>query len=181
MTIFTIGHSNRSAETFIALLREAGADLVVDVRAAPGSRYNPQFNAGALRESLAAHGIDYRHLDALGGRRGATDGQSPNTFWTDGAFRNYADYAMTAPFRVGLAALDDLARNHNPAVMCAEKDWRRCHRQIIADYLVAQDREVRHLIEPGQSEAAGLNPAAERQPDGSLIYRPTADDLPLFR
>src|SRR5882762_3429601 len=119
-SVLTIGHSTRPIEEFIALLREAAIDLLVDVRAIPGSRHNPQFGAEALRCSLAASGIAYRHLPELGGRRGGRGraAPSPNGLWRNAAFRAYADYASTAPFRSGLSRLLALTRAHRCAVMC---------------------------------------------------------------
>ncbi len=180
MPVFTIGHSNRTIETFVALLRDAGADLLLDVRASPGSRYNPQFNGGALKASLATAGIGYRHLPALGGRRGPGPAPSPNGHWPEGAFRNYADHAMTADFAAALAELVQSSAAGSPAVMCAEADWRHCHRRIIADRLVAAGHAVRHIRDVGAIEAAVLDPAAQRRADGTLIYPPRQDELPLF-
>jgi uncharacterized protein (DUF488 family) len=167
--IFTIGHSTRSIEAFIGLLRDAGADLVADVRRFPGSRRHPQFNAEALERSLAGAGIRYRPFPALGGRRGETRDQSPHTLWREMAFRNYADYAETADFRAAFRALRELEARHRPAVMCAEAVWWRCHRRIIADYLIAAGVEVRHILD-GKTEPASLTPGAQRQPDGSILY-----------
>jgi uncharacterized protein (DUF488 family) len=136
--IFTIGHSTRSADEVVGLLREAGADLVVDVRRFPGSRRHPQFNAEPFAATLAQSGIGYRHLAALGGRRAAErDRPSRYTLWREAGFRNYAGYAETADFRAGLAALRRLEETHRPAIMCAEAVWWRCHRRIITDYLLA--------------------------------------------
>ena len=169
---FTIGHSTRSVPELADLLREAGADLVVDVRTVPRSRTNPQFNADALPAALAAHGIGYRHIRTLGGLRGRRQGQAPsrNTFWENQSFRNYADHAATPEFREGLAELRDLGRAHRCAVMCAEAVWWRCHRRIIADHLLAAGDEVRHIMGPGKVEPARLTPAAVREPDGTLVY-----------
>jgi uncharacterized protein (DUF488 family) len=171
-TVFTIGHSTRSAEELIALLREAGADLLVDVRTVPRSRFNPQFNTDALPAALAAAGIDYRHLAALGGLRHRPKDAppSPNTAWRSEAFRNYADYAMTLPFRTGLNELRDLAEDHVCAIMCAEAVWWRCHRRIVTDYLLTDGVAVRHIMEPGKIETASLTPGAAPQPDGTILY-----------
>ena len=120
-TIFTIGHSTRTIAEFVALLRQVVVDLLVDVRSIPRSRTNPQFNADALPEALVDAGISYRHLAALGGLRHRKKGAmpSPNTFWRVAAFRNYADYAATDAFRMGLDELR--ARPYNCcAIMCAE-------------------------------------------------------------
>jgi uncharacterized protein (DUF488 family) len=128
--IFTIGHSTRSADELIGLLREAGVDLLVDVRTVPRSRYNPQFNTDALPAPLAAAGIGYRHMGVLGGLRHRPKGAgpSPNGMWDSEAFQAYADYALTPAFRAGLDELVGLGREHVPAVMCAEAVWWRCHR-----------------------------------------------------
>jgi uncharacterized protein (DUF488 family) len=173
MTVFTIGHSTRSIGDFIALLREAGVDCVVDVRRFPGSRRHPQFNAEALGASLADCGIAYRHMAALGGRRGSRgDGApSPHTLWREAAFRNYADYAETAEFRAAFAELLRLARDRRPAIMCAEAVWWRCHRRIIADYLIAAGVAVEHILDAGKIEPARLTPEATVRPDGSVLYR----------
>jgi uncharacterized protein (DUF488 family) len=172
MTIFTIGHSTRSVAELIELLRHARADLLVDVRSVPRSRTNPQFNADTLPQELAGAGIGYRHIRALGGLRhhpkGAPD--SPNTLWRSAAFRNYADYAMTEPFRAGLAELRALAGEHRCAIMCAEAVWWRCHRRLVADYLLAEGIPVGHIMGPGKIEPARTTPGAQSQPDGTIVY-----------
>ena len=172
MTVLTIGHSTRTIEQFIALLRDARVDCVVDVRRFPGSRRHPQFNAEALGRSLAASGIAYRHFPALGGRRGqrAERGQSPHTLWREEAFRNYADYAETAEFRAAFDALLRLEHECRPAIMCAEAVWWRCHRRIIADYLIAAGVAVEHILD-GKIEHARLTPDATIRPDGTVLYR----------
>jgi uncharacterized protein (DUF488 family) len=174
-TIYTIGHSTRSVAELIALLQEAGVDHLVDVRSVPRSRTNPQFNTDALPAPLAAAGIGYRHLRALGGLRRHPKEAPPsrNTLWRVEAFRNYADYAATAPFREGLAALRDLARGHCCAIMCAEAVWWRCHRRIIADYLLAEGEPVAHIMGPGKIDPAHLTEGAKPQPDGTLRYEAT--------
>ncbi|HYM02537.1 MAG TPA: DUF488 domain-containing protein [Stellaceae bacterium] len=173
MTVFTIGHSTRSIEAFLALLRNAEIDSVVDVRRFPGSRRNPQFNAEALSGSLAGAGIAYHPMPQLGGRRGksAADAASPHTLWREEAFRNYADYAETPEFRAGFEALLAIAEKEEPAILCAEAVWWRCHRRIIADYLIAANVGVRHILDAGKIEPAELTPGAVIRPDGSLLYR----------
>ena len=171
MTVFTIGHSTRDVGAFIALLQGAGVDGVADVRRFPFSRRYPHFNGEALAGSLAAAGIGYRHFPALGGRRGpARDGESRHTLWRVPAFRNYSDYAETPEFRAAFAALQRLAGERTVAVMCAEAVWWRCHRRIIADYLIAAGCSVDHILD-GKIEAAVLTPEASPQPDGSILYR----------
>src|SRR5574337_1071189 len=164
MTVFTIGHSKRPIEAFIALLKGAGVDLLVDIRAFPASRFSPQFNKAALAASLEAAGIAYRHLPALGGRRPKSKTPSPNGFWRVQGFRNYADYALTEGFRQGFDELLALAGTHTVAIMCAEADWHKCHRRIVTDYLLAAGVDVRHVMERG-IEPAALTPGAEVQRD----------------
>jgi uncharacterized protein (DUF488 family) len=172
MTVYTIGHSTRSLDELVAILQEAEVELLVDVRAFPRSRRNPQFNAEALPGALDAARIGTRHLGALGGRRGARklESPSPNGLWREAAFRNYADYALTPGFRTGLETLKALAGAQCCAVMCAEADWRNCHRRFVADYLLAAGLEVVHLLDLGRREAARITPGAEAQGDGGLHY-----------
>ncbi len=174
--VFTIGHSTRTLAEFVALLRQVNVDLLVDVRSIPRSRAVPQFNVETLPESLAAEGIGYQHLRALGGRRHRAKGAPPstNTFWRVLAFRNYADYAETAAFRVGLDELLALAPDHRCAIMCAEAVWWRCHRRIIADYLLAAGVAVEHIMGMGQLTPASLTPGACVNADGTVRY-PTLD------
>ncbi len=174
-TVFTIGHSTRPIAEFLDLIRQVGVELVVDVRSIPRSRTNPQYNIDTLPGTLAAERVAYRHLRALGGRRPRRkDGApSPNTLWRNEAFRNFADYAETAAFRDGLDELAALARDRRVAIMCAEAVWWRCHRRIIADYLLMSGRPVAHIMGPDQVQAATLTPGARALEDGTLIY---ADD-----
>ncbi len=170
--IYTIGHSTHTLDELVALLREVGVDLLVDVRSIPRSRAMPQFNIETLPDALAAMGIGYRHLDALGGRRHRPKGGPPseNTWWRVAAFRTYADYAQTEPFRAGLDELLALAAEHCCAVMCAEAVWWRCHRRIIADYLLVRGIPVEHIMGLGKLTPATLTPSAEALPDGTLRY-----------
>ena len=154
----------------IGLLGEAAADLVADVRAFPRSRTNPQFNGPELEKELAAAEIAYRYLPALGGRRHGGKAPSPNMLWRNESFRAYADYAGTGEFRAGLEELCALAGEHRCAIMCAEAVWWRCHRRIIADYLLAAGLEVVHILGPGKLTPAALTPGAQRSVDGGLIY-----------
>lgn len=175
--IFTIGHSTRSFEAFAGLLQAHEVACIVDVRKLPGSRRHPQFNADALADELAALGIDYVHIAALGGRRGRqlqTDAVSPNDYWTHAAFRRYADYAMTAAFADGLQQLLELAAHRRCALMCAEAVWWRCHRRIIADYLIAADRTVCHILGPGHIDPARATPSARRR--GACLVYPAAPE-----
>jgi uncharacterized protein (DUF488 family) len=170
--VFTIGHSTRPLAEFVALLRQVDITLVVDVRSIPRSRAMPQFNGDTLPTSLAAEGIGYRAIGALGGRRHhrKDDPPSQNLYWRVAAFRNYADYAETDAFRSGLDALRELARHDRCAIMCAEAVWWRCHRRIITDYLLASGTQVDHIMGPGQIVAATLTPGARILADESIRY-----------
>jgi uncharacterized protein (DUF488 family) len=172
--IFTIGHSTRPIAEFVALLRQVAVDLLVDVRSIPRSRTNPQFNADALAEALVDAGITYRHLPALGGLRHRKKGAmpSPNTFWRVAAFRNYADYAATGAFRKGLDELRALAHDNCCAIMCAEAVWWRCHRRIIADYLLAGGVPVAHIIGHNKIDPAKLTPGVDRCRAGRSYIQP---------
>ncbi len=172
MRIHTIGHSTRAQGELIGLLIEAGVELLIDVRSWPHSRRNPQFDTQILANALGRAGIGYEHLKALGGKRGPTkdDAPSPNAAWRELALRNYADYALTPAFRAGLEALRRLAEARPTAIMCAEGHWTQCHRQIIADYLLAAGDRVVHILGPGETEPARPSPHAAPQPDGTVHY-----------
>jgi uncharacterized protein (DUF488 family) len=175
-TIFTIGHSTRPIAEFVILRRQAAIDVLVDVRSIPRSRTNPQFNADTLPDALAGAGITYRHLSALGGLRHRVKGAmpSPNTLWRVAAFRNYADYAATDAFRMGLDELQALARDHCCAIMCSEAVWWRCHRRIIADYLLAEGAPVAHIMGHSKIDPAKLTVGARSLPSGVLVYAAAA-------
>jgi uncharacterized protein (DUF488 family) len=153
---FTIGHSTHSIDEFVTLLTNADIKVVVDVRTVPRSRINPQFNRDALAASLAAGGIAYGHFSALGGLRGKQPGvpAEANAFWKNASFHNYADYALSEEFRSGVEKLRALGHATRSTVMCAESLWWRCHRRIIADYLIAAGEEVFHILAPGHIEKA---------------------------
>ncbi len=176
--MYTVGHSTLALADFIALLRIHGIAAVADVRSYPRSRTNPQFNREVLPESLADEGIAYLHVARLGGRRGPRKdlppGGSPNAGWESEAFRNYADYALTPAFQEGLEEL--LAHADAPtAIMCSEAVWWRCHRRIIADYLVVRGLPVWHVPPPAPPKPHLLTPFARPQPDGTILY-PAAEE-----
>ncbi len=169
---FTIGHSTRPIDKFTALLTEAQVKLVADVRTVPRSRTNPQFNRDVLPASLAAHGIAYQHLASLGGLRRPQKDAPPetNAFWENASFHNYADYALGEEFHSGLRHLRELGHATRSCIMCAESLWWRCHRRIIADYLVAAGEDVVHILGEGHVEQARLTPAARLGPNETLTY-----------
>jgi uncharacterized protein (DUF488 family) len=176
-TIYTVGHSTRSAEELLALLREAGVERLADVRAFPSSRRHPQFNRDALAASVGEVGIDYRHLPGLGGRRTPIPG-SPNGGWREDAFQGYADHMRSPEFKDSFAVLEAMARESPTAIMCAEAVWWRCHRRLIADALVVRGWRVEHLG-IGESRAVHeLTDFAAVDPDGTLTYPPAQGTLP---
>ena len=138
----------------------------------PRSRTNPQFNGQTLPETLAPWQIGYEHLAELGGLRGKTRSAeaSPNAYWRVRGFRNYADYALTAPFAAGLARLRELGGQHRCAIMCAEAVWWRCHRRIITDYLLSEGERVMHILGKGHVDEASLTSGAAVCGDGTIIY-----------
>ena len=173
-TFFTIGHSTRSLAEFIPLLAEQRIALLVDVRSIPRSRTNPQFNFDSLPAALEPAQIAYSHIAELGGLRGKarSEESSPNGYWRVKAFQNYADYALTEPFTQGLERLRDMGHARRSAIMCAEAVWWRCHRRIIADYLLAAGEEVVHILGPSHLEEAKLTPGAVVRDDGRIVYPP---------
>lgn len=168
--LFSIGHSNRTQDALIDLLIRNRIDMLADIRHYPASRHNPQFNGPEMLRVLPPHGIDYCHIEGLGGRRYTPVGTpSPHTYWTSRAFRSYADYAMTEPFAEGLEQLRALASKGRVAFMCAEVQWWRCHRRIVTDYLMAAREPVSHIMSEAPPSRARLNPAVRQTPQG-LLY-----------
>ena len=175
VTFYTVGHSSHELGRFIDLVSCVGIQCIADVRRFPRSRSNPQFNLERLSEQLPNFGIGYRHMEALGGRRPAKrTSASPNDFWTHPSFRAYADYALTPPFVEGLADLRALGRTTTVAIMCSEAVWWRCHRRILADYLLTAGESVVHLMGKNKAVPAEITPSAVRR-DTSLIYPETCD------
>jgi uncharacterized protein (DUF488 family) len=173
--IHTIGHSTHSQADFLALLRRHRIEAVADVRRYPSSRRLPHFNAGALAESLPAAGIEYVEVgDALGGRRSPRPDTS-NSGWRVAGFRGYADHMSSDEFRSGLAELERLGRERRTAFMCAEGPWWRCHRQLIADTLLARGWDVSHVMPDGRLEPHRLTPFAVV--DGDSITYPGQGSL----
>lgn len=172
LPFFTIGHSNRSLEDFIALLREAQVECIVDVRHFPRSRSNPQFNIDTLPGGLATYSIDYEHLPALGGRRGRdlTVPREINAFWKHASFHNYADYAFSVQFQAGFGELLEMGHQKRCAIMCSEAVWWRCHRRIITDYLFAARKAVYHVMGINRREVARLTGGAVIEGTGRIAY-----------
>ncbi len=167
-TIWTIGHSTRSIEDFLALLKNAGIQVLADVRSFPGSRRYPHFSKENLASVLAAAGIEYVHLPELGGRRRPLR-DSLNMTWRNESFRGYADYMETDAFREGIERLMELARERRTAIMCSEAVWWRCHRSLIADYLKAANVTVTHILTVSKSAEHPFTSAAQIV-NGKLSY-----------
>jgi uncharacterized protein (DUF488 family) len=169
---YTIGHATRPMRQFVDLLRASGITLVADVRTVPRSRTNPQYNADMLPEALAAFHIGYIHIAELGGLRGKQHdvSQSVNAFWKNKSFHNYADYAMGGSFHIGLTRLRHLCEAQRCAIMCAETLWWRCHRRIIADYLMVAGETVFHILGPGKIEPARMTAGVRERNPAVLAY-----------
>lgn len=172
--IYTVGHSTRPLPEFVDLLRAGQVELVVDIRSVPKSRRNPDYNLDALPEKLAGYQIGYMHIAELGGLRAKvrTVPREVNAFWTNESFHNYADYALTEPFEVGLSRLLAISSDKRCAIMCAEAVWWRCHRRIVADYLILNGREVLHLLGEKRVERAAMAPGAA--PNAEQLTYPAA-------
>jgi uncharacterized protein (DUF488 family) len=170
-SVYTIGHSTRSIVEFVELLRQGRVELVVDIRSIPRSRANPQFNLDALPEALSVWQIGHTRIEELGGRRNKSKTVPPevNGFWTNQSFHNYADYALSDEFHIGLLRLTELSRERRCAIMCSEAVWWRCHRRFVADHLLYKGRDVFHLMRAARVDAARINPAA-RADGTSLVY-----------
>jgi uncharacterized protein (DUF488 family) len=168
--LLTVGHGTASRDELTRLLRAAGVQLVVDVRSVPGSRRFPQFGRAQMQAWLPEAGVGYRWEPRLGGFRRPAEG-SPNVALRHPAFRGYADYMATGPFREALAGLLDEASRQVTAVMCAETLWWRCHRRLIADAAVLLCRaSVWHLGHDGRLAAHQLTEGVRRGASGCLVY-----------
>lgn len=172
-TVWTIGHSTRTIEEFLAVLSAYGIEAIADVRRFPGSRRLPHFSSPALEQALGDLGIAYIWLPSLGGRRRPDPG-SVNVGWRVPAFRAYADHVATEEFAAGLFELLMIARGLRTAVMCAEVLWWRCHRRLIADVLTSLDVSVVHIRDERASEVHRLA-APARLVRGRLTYTAESD------
>jgi uncharacterized protein (DUF488 family) len=169
MSLWTLGHSNRAWDAFLALLQGEKIGTLADVRRFPSSRKHPQFNGEQMTRALAQAGIEYLHLPELGGRR-QPRADSPNMAWRNASFRGYADYMETAPFKAGVERLLQLAEHQRTAVMCAEAVWWQCHRALISDYLQSRGIDVFHILSGGADTAKHPYTSAATLIDGRLSY-----------
>lgn len=167
-TVWTIGHSSRTLEAFLALLAAHGIEAIADVRRFPGSRHVPQFARGQFEPALAARGLGYAWFEAVGGRRPAHR-DSPNTAWRNAAFRGYADYMCTPAFAAGFDALLAYGARQRTALMCAEAVWWRCHRSLLADAMKLRGIEVVHILDAKHAKVHPYTSAA-RVEEGRLSY-----------
>ena len=169
-TIFTIGHSNHSADRLLELLSAAGVKLVADVRRFPHSKRWPQFSLAQFKARLGDCGIDYLWLVGLGGRRRLMDEDVAYAGWEQAGFRAYAAHMRSEEFQVPLARLTSLAHDDKrAALMCAEGLWWQCHRRLIADQLLARGYQVVHIMPDGRLAEHVLTPFAAAR-DGWLTY-----------
>jgi uncharacterized protein (DUF488 family) len=176
VTVHTVGHSNRSLEALLGILRAHGIECLADVRSVPRSRHNPQFNSDSLAKVLTLAGIEYVPMPRLGGLRKPRSDSRNLAFRNDG-FRGYADYMETPEFDKGIAELLALAKAKRTAMMCAEAVYDRCHRSLISDALVCRGVETVHLLDESRSLKHPLSPAA-RIVDERPTYPAAQGSLP---
>jgi uncharacterized protein (DUF488 family) len=169
-TLFTIGHSTRTLEELIEVLKTHGIETLVDIRAFPMSRRLPHFNRESMEKTLTSSGIRYIWMQELGGRRKQIRDDSPNVALRSLSFRNYADYMLTRDFEQAIHNVISLAERSHVAYMCAERLYSRCHRMLISDWLVAHGHEVLHIDGSGPVKPHELMSEA-RLVDGQVIYR----------
>jgi uncharacterized protein (DUF488 family) len=177
LSLWTVGHSTRTAHEFLELLRAHRIETVADVRRFPASRRHPHFSREQLEPALSAQEIDYHWLPGLGGRR-SPRADSANTGWRVAAFRGYADYMETPEFTDALGELLGIATSRRTAIMCAEALWWQCHRRLIADALLALGHDVGHIMSSDEALPHKLIPPA-RIRDGKLSYAAAQPELEL--
>ena len=168
--VWTIGHSTRTLEELIEMLRSFKIELVADIRSYPGSRRYPQFNKEALEVSLPENNIQYVHIKKLGGRR-KVNPESKNTSWRHVAFRGYADYMETEDFKKGIKELEKIALEQRTAFMCSEAVWWRCHRSMVSDYLKVHGWKVMHIMAVNKEDEHPYT-APAKIVNCELSYRP---------
>ena len=168
VTIWTVGHSTRTAEEFNEILSSHSIKAIVDVRSFPSSRRFPHFNQLQLAPALSAEGIAYHHSSQLGGRR-RPSANSKNTAWQNASFRAYADHMESEQFASGIENLLAISAEANTAIMCAESLWWRCHRSLISDFLKAEGATVLHIVDKEKVEEHPYTSAA-RIVGGRLNY-----------
>lgn len=171
--VLTIGHSTRTVDELVALLRAFDVRVLADIRTIPRSRHNPQFNADALRSSLRSRRLRYAHIAELGGLR-RSSAASPNSAWRNASFRGYADYMISEGFELGLRKLRGLAAEGTVALMCAEAVPWRCHRSLVADALAVRGARVEHITGAARASAHRITPFA--RVEGKRVTYPGSAD-----
>jgi len=179
VTVYTVGHSNRTLEALLGILRAHGVECVADVRTVPRSRHNPQFNADTLEKTLPEAGVAYVRLPRLGGLRKPRK-DSRNLAWRNDSFRGYADYMETPEFEKGIVELLTLARDRRTVIMCAEAVYFRCHRSLISDALLCRGVAIVHLLD-GKKTADHRLTAFAKIEDGRPVYPAGQGSLPAGR
>ncbi|NYT02714.1 MAG: DUF488 domain-containing protein [Methanosarcinales archaeon] len=179
MRIFTIGHSNRSLKELIEILRTHRLGCLLDVRSYPSSRFSPHFDRPVLEVELQNCGIQYVWFGRrLGGYRKPTGKKSPNDGWSSWEFRSYADYALTNDFADAIGEVESTARRTRTVLMCAEKMYTSCHRQIIADHLTARGWTVVHILDQEAVQPHRMTPFA-RVEGRQVTYPPRYEERTL--
>ncbi len=173
--IFTIGHSTRTLEEFVEILRTYAVAQIVDIRTVPRSRRNPQFNRETLPKDLKSIGVSYVHMSGLGGLR-HPKADSPNMAWRNISFRGFADYMGTIEFETNLGSLVELAEQSQIVIMCVEAVPWRCHRLLISDALLVRGIQVEHIFSITKKQAHTMTPWAKIE--GKLITYPSEDGKP---
>jgi uncharacterized protein (DUF488 family) len=169
--LWTIGHSTRTADDFLELLRAYRIDRLADIRTIPQSRRYPHFGRVALETRLMEKGIAYRHFPGLGGLRKPRP-DSPNGAWRNQAFRGYADHMLTPEFAAAVDELLIFGDEARAAVMCAEAVWWRCHRMLLSDALAGRGVDVQHILNEAKAQPHRLTPFAKLQENGRVSYPP---------
>ena len=173
--IYTIGHSTRTLEEFISILKSFNIELLADIRSYPGSKRYPHFNKENLQKFLPEYQIMYQHIIELGGRR-KTLKDSKNTAWKNDSFRGYADYMDTTDFKEGVSKLEDIAAKYKSAYICSEDVWWRCHRSMVSDYLKWKGWKVLHIMAENRSEEHPFT-APAKIVEGELSYSKSQQTL----
>jgi uncharacterized protein (DUF488 family) len=174
--ILTIGHSTHEVERFVDLLQRSRIARLVDVRTVPRSRRMPWFAGESLASLLPAAGIEYVHDKRLGGFRKPRP-DTVNTGWRVEAVRGYADHMESEDFRAAITRLEALAMSARTTVMCAEAQWTRCHRRLIADALVVRGWSVLHIDSRAGTEPHALTPFAVVREGDHIDYPPNQQFL----
>ena len=168
--LYSVGHSNHTMDEFLSLLKVYSIRSLIDIRRSPHSSKFAQFDWKALEYALIHHEITYHWFEDLGGWRKGLGEDSPNLGLKDGDFRHYADYMLSDTFRTAAGRLTGIARIRRTAMMCAEKDFQRCHRRLLSDYLTAQGMVVTHILDQDEQQIHQLTKGAEWIEGKGILY-----------